>query len=273
MRIAYTGWTWLTHHKDNYRWEFEQFLKEVSYLGYDSVENFAFITDYFDSDADAVNALLKKYNLDLVNMYLHFKDTPEIDYEKAVNFAEFMKKTKTPFMNLQGNMYEGDGAGNHPTDEAKIKGYAELSNKIGKLCKPAGITPCFHPHWGTPVFTEAEIDIYEKYVDHDTVKLCIDTAHTALAGMDPVKIIEKYGDLIGYMHLKDLDPDVTIRPERPLVRFLPLGQGTIDFSGVVKALKKAGYDGVLCVELDNSPVCNFKSAMDSREYIRGVLHM
>ena len=36
MKIAYTGWTWLVNHEDNYRWEFEQFLKEVADLGYDS---------------------------------------------------------------------------------------------------------------------------------------------------------------------------------------------------------------------------------------------
>ena len=49
MKIAYTGWTWLINHEDNYKWEFEQFLKEVSDLGYEAVENFAFITKYFGS--------------------------------------------------------------------------------------------------------------------------------------------------------------------------------------------------------------------------------
>ncbi|MCL2879288.1 MAG: sugar phosphate isomerase/epimerase, partial [Treponema sp.] len=127
--------------------------------------------------------------------------------------------------------------------------------------------------WGTAVFTQDEIDLYDKYVDHDLVKLCIDTAHTALAGMDPVKTIERYGKRIGYMHLKDLDPDTSICPERPLKRFLPLGCGTIDFSGVYKELVKQHYDGVLCVELDDSAVCNYKSALISRQYIHNVLHL
>jgi len=272
MKLAYTGWTWLIHHKDNYQWEFEQFLREVSDLGYDSVENFAFITKYFDNDAEAVNKLLKKYKLDLVNMYLHLREGPEADYANAVNYAEFMKKTGTRYMNMQAVMYQDDPK-NHPTDEQAIRDYALLSNRIGKMCKENGIIPCYHPHWGTAVFTKNEIDIYEKYVDHDLVKLCIDTAHTALAGMDPVKTIEDYGDRIGYIHFKDLDPDTSICPERPLVRFLPLGWGTIDFSGVYKALQKIAYDGVICVELDNSPVCNYHSAMVSRQYLHNVLHL
>ena len=36
MQIAYTGWTWLVHHEDNYRFEFEQFLKAMRDLGYPS---------------------------------------------------------------------------------------------------------------------------------------------------------------------------------------------------------------------------------------------
>lgn len=272
MKIAYTGWTWLTHHKDNYQWEFEQFLKEVAELGYDSVENFAFITKYFDNDADAVNSLLKKYKLDLVNMYFHFSEDPAADYDAAVNYIPFMKKTGVKFMNMQVKMYQ-ENPGEQPFNEDKVLNAAKLSNRIGGLLKEHGIVPCFHPHWGTAIFTQKEIDLYDRNVDHDLVKLCIDTAHTALAGMDPVKTIEQYSNRIGYIHFKDLDPDVSICPERPLKRFLPLGYGTIDFNGVYKALKAIGYDGVICVELDNPPVCNYHAAMVSRQYIRSVLSL
>ena len=42
------------HHEDNYRFEFEQFLKAMRDLGYPYLENFAFIKRYFDGDADAI---------------------------------------------------------------------------------------------------------------------------------------------------------------------------------------------------------------------------
>jgi inosose dehydratase len=56
-----------------------------------------------------------------------------------------------------------------------------------------------------------------------------------------------------------------------MARFLPLGWGTVDFKGVLKSLRKHGYDGVLCVELDKQPVCNYHSAMVSRRYLHDAL--
>jgi inosose dehydratase len=128
-----------------------------------------------------------------------------------------------------------------------------------------------HPHANTNLFREEEIDYFLEKTDPKYVYLCIDTAHTVIAGMDPVKAFTKYVGRMGYVHLKDVDPDVNVDPEWPMARFLPLGMGTVDFKGVYNALKKGGYDGVLCVELDKQPVCNYKSAMVSRQYIHNVL--
>lgn len=270
MKIAYTGWTWLINHQDNHKWEFEQFLKEVSDLGYDSVENFAFITKYFDNDAAAVNALLAKYKLELINLYLHFTGDPEADYQSAVDYVEFMNKTGTKYLNMQGVMWN-DAPNDRPIDEKVIASYAELSNKIGKLCRDNGMVACFHPHFNTAVFHENEIDFFLENTDPELVSLCLDTAHTNIAGMDVVKAFDMYASRIAYVHFKDVDPDVTIHPEWPILRFLPLGNGTVDFKGVYKTLKNHGYDGVICVELDNQPVCNYKSAMVSRKYLHDVL--
>ncbi|MBS7175470.1 MAG: TIM barrel protein [Clostridiales bacterium] len=270
MKIAYTGWTWLINHEDNYKWEFEQFLKEVSDLGYQAEENCAFITKNYDNDADEVNGLLKKYNLELVNLYEHYTNDPEADYQSALEYVDFMKRTGATYLNLQGVMWE-DAPNNRPTDDARIREYAELSNKIGKLCRENGMYACFHPHANTPVFTEEQIDLLMEYTDPELVYLCLDTAHTTLAGMDPVKAFDKYASRLAYVHLKDVDPDETVHPEWPMKRFRPLGVGTVDFKGIYKSLQKNGYDGVLCVELDIQPVCNYKSAMVSRRYLHDVL--
>lgn len=272
MQVAYTGWTWLVNHEDNYKWEFEQFLKEASDLDYDAVENFAFITKYFDNNAEEVSGLLNKYGLELVCLYLHYSDDQETDYQNAVKYIDFMKKTGATYLNLQAVMWS-EPPNDRPTDKNAILEYAKLSNRIGKLCEENGMVACFHPHANTAVYRENEIELFLANTDPQLVKLCLDTAHTTLAGMDCVKAFEKYADRIAYVHLKDVDPDPTVSPEWPMNRFCPLGYGTVDFKGVYKVLKNAGYDGVLCVELDNPPVCNYKAAMDSRNYIHNVLHL
>lgn len=270
MKVAYTGWTWLINHEDNHKWEFEQFLKEVADLGYEAVENFAFITKYFDNDADAVNELLEKYDLELVNLYLHYSNDHEKDYENAVKYVDFMKRVGATYLNLQAVMWE-DEPNDRPIDKEAILGYAELSNKIGKLCKDNDLVACFHPHANTAIYREEEIDLFLENTDPELVGLCLDTAHTALAGMDCVEAYDKYASRIVYVHFKDLDPDESVHPEWPMKRFAPLGYGTIDFKGVYNVLKKNGYDGVICVELDRPPVCNYKAAMDSRIYLRNVI--
>lgn len=270
MKIAYTGWTWLINHKDNYRWEFEQFLKEVADLGYEAVENFAFITKYFDNNAEEVKALLDRYGLEMANLYEHYTDDSEADYQSAVEYVDFMKKIGATHLNLQGTMWQ-DKPYNRPIDKKKIETYAELSNRIGALCTENGIKACMHPHANTNLFSEEEIDYFCSLTDPKTVYLCLDTAHTVLAGMDPVKVFAKFADRIGYVHLKDVAPDEEQYRDCQMHRFLPLGMGTVDFKGVYNSLKNGGYDGVLCVELDRQPVCNYKSAMISRQYIHNVL--
>lgn len=272
MKIAYTGWTWLINHEDNHQWEFEQFLKEVADLGYEAVENFAFITKYFDNDAEKVKGLLDKYGLEMANLYEHYTDDAEADYESAVHYVDFMKKIGATYLNLQGVMWS-DAPNDRPTNQETIKAYANLSNRIGKLCKDNGCVACFHPHANTPVFTQEQIDLFLAMTDPELVTLCLDTAHTTLAGMDAPEAFRKYASRIGYVHLKDVDPDVNLDPAWPMNRFLPLGMGTVDFKGVYKALKDSGYDGVLCVEQDKQPICNYKSAMVSRRYLHDVLHL
>ena len=269
MRVAYTGWTWLINHQDNQKYEFEQFLKEVADIGYDSVENFAFITKYFNNDAGEVKGLLDKYGLHMANLYEHFTDDSEADYNSAVAYVDFMKKIGSGHLNLQGTMWREDPQ-DRPLDKARVKAYADLSNKIGKLCADNGIKACMHPHANTAIFSEEDIDFFAENTDPEYVYLCLDTAHTLLAGMDPAGAFRKYAPRIGYVHLKDVSP-VEAVPGQRMTRFTALGMGTIDFLGVYNELAAAGFDGVLCVELDRPHVCNYKSALVSRQYIHNVL--
>lgn len=270
MKTAYTGWTWLVNHKDNPKYEFEQFLKEMSDLRYDAVENFAFITDYFDNDAAQVKALLDKYHLEMANLYQHFSGDAEADYRKAEFYVDFMKKIGATYLNLQGVMWN-DAPLERPADEKTIREYAQLSNRIGKLCKDNGCVACFHPHAQTPVFSAEQIELFLKYTDAELVGLCMDTAHTTIAGMDAPEAFARYASRIVYVHLKDVAADHGEFAGRQMERFCPLGVGCVDFVGVVDALKAAGFDGVLCVELDRPLVCNYKSAMISRNYLHDVL--
>lgn len=72
MKAAYTGWTWLTaKDAETAKKQLEQSFKECKFLGYDYVENFAFIGDYFE-DPNELIEMEKRCGVELVNLYGHF---------------------------------------------------------------------------------------------------------------------------------------------------------------------------------------------------------
>ena len=278
MKVAYTGWTWLlagpnTPDEQKIRM-FEQSMKEISYLGYDCAENFAFISDFIKPEQ--VKEICARYNLPLVNVYGHFSTDVEMEVEKAKKQIDFLADVGGKWFNCQSGVPRDrpDDFDDTVLKPEGVLAMCEISNRLGKYAKEKGIQLCFHPHANTYVFSREQIDFFAEHTDPEYVYFCIDTAHSTLAGIDPVELCRTYGKRIGYMHLKDVDPEhVPVPPRGKMGAFRALGLGTVNFKGVVNALKENGYDGVLCVELDNPEICNFHSAMVSREYLRNVLKL
>lgn len=67
---------------------------------------------------------------------------------------------------------------------------------------------CLHPHADTHIQTQPEIERFLDGTDPEHVWLCLDTGHVAYAGGDPVSLIRGYGDRVGYVHIKQMDPAV-----------------------------------------------------------------
>lgn len=275
MKVAYTVWTWLmdpfnkfvkSENKELQAIQFEKACREISFLGYKGVENFNILVDTFGDDVDTLRCILKKYNLDLTAIYTYLKTDFEGEVKMAERCIKLLNDVGADILNLQAPKHAPEG-----TSREDVLETARKAMIIGKMAYDKGVKLCFHPHWGSTVEKEHEIELFAENTDPKYVHFCIDTAHTQLMDMDPIKIVEKYQDRISYMHLKDVDPDITITPERPMNRFRALGQGTVDFKGVYKKLKEIGYDGTICVELDYPIICNYQSAQTSRTYIHDVL--
>ena len=278
MKLGYTVWTWMNpmHLKCGemstplIRGDFEQSLKDLQDLRYQAVECFGFLADYYENDVEGFQALMKRYDLEFVNLYHYFSDDLDADIKNAERYCKFLKAIGADTMNIQAKMWK-DTPYNRPFDKSAVDGYIDGCHKIGKICKEYGVKLCLHPHANTAVFAEESLDYFVRNTDPGLVSLCLDTAHTTLAGMDAPKIFDKYADRIGYVHLKDLDPDESLNPEWPMKRFRALGLGCIDFKGVMNSLRKHNYDGVVCVELDYQRVNNYESAQRTRDYIHANL--
>jgi inosose dehydratase len=274
MKIAYTGWTWITSREpETAKRELAQSFKECKYLGYDTVENFAFIRDFYQDNPQELVELTRKYSVDLVNLYGHFS----FDTEKALEIAKaqvkFLADIGGRWYNCQNSGFGDGGPSERPTNPEMIDKMCSVANRLGEYANSLGVKVCFHPHYGTCVFSQSDIDYFAAHADLDKVFFCFDTAHTTLAGIDPVQLIRQYGPRIAYMHLKDVDPVALAKANGPekMGSFRALGLGTVNFKGVKEALEEQGYDGVLCVELDRPAICNYNSAEISRLYIKNAL--
>jgi len=274
MKIANTVWEWGLQSKQ----DFEQAVKEISDLGYDAVENFNPLVRFYEDSPEEFDELMRKYNMEFVNLYHYLQNDFEDDFAMAERCCKFLQKHGAKLLNMQAPWRPGGDDPKQPWLNTHAPTKDDLDDairkltRIGKLAKKYGITMCLHPHWGTMVEREDETAYVLERIDSDIMKLTLDTAHTTIGGMDPVTYFAEHVDRVGYVHLKDVILDAP-DPRNPMTGFRELGRGVVDFRGVVKVLKEGGFDGVLCVELDNPRVCNYKGAMISRRYIREELGM
>lgn len=273
MKAAYTGWTWIASREpEEAKKQLEQSFKECKFLGYDTVENFAFLRDFFAENPQELVDMTKRCGVELVNLYGHFTLDVEESLRIAMEQVDFLSAIGGKWYSCQHGGF-GEEPYERPTNPEMLDKICEISNRLGEYAKGKGVTVCFHPHFGTCVFSQSDIDYFAAHTKPEYVSFCLDTAHTTLAGINPAALIRQYGDRIAFMHLKDVDTYALSKAEgrEKMASFRALGHGTVDFPAVKAALEEAGFDGVLCVELDRPEVCNFHSAEVSRIYLRDVL--
>ncbi|WP_340556735.1 sugar phosphate isomerase/epimerase family protein [Streptomyces sp. GSL17-111] len=125
-----------------------------------------------------------------------------------------------------------------------------------------GLDTVVHPHADTHIATEEHVTRFLDATDSALVNLCLDTGHYAYCGGDSVRLIETYGERIGYLHLKQVDPAVlaaVVRdgtPFGPAVRQgvmcePPAGEPALE--PVLAAARKLDVDLFAIVEQDMYP--------------------
>ena len=98
--------------------------------------------------------------------------------------------------------------------------------------------------------------------DASTVSLCLDTGHIAYCGGDNVALIERFGDRIGYVHLKQADPAVLSQVQNEGLGFAEAvrrgvmcepPKGSPAMEPLLAALRRLGTDLFAIVEQDMYP--------------------
>ena len=117
--------------------------------------------------------------------------------------------------------------------------------------------------------------------DPGILGLCLDTAHCAYGGGDPLELVQRYDDRIWHVHFKGYDAEVAAQAcaedwdyfeavHRGV--FCELARSSIDFNGLVQELENVSYSGWVVVEQDVIPGmgCPLESATANREYLMSL---
>ncbi|ADD40370.1 TIM barrel protein [Stackebrandtia nassauensis] len=83
------------------------------------------------------------------------------------------------------------------------------ANRLGRiLLDEYGVRLCLHPHADTHIQTQPQIERFLDGTDPEAVSLCLDTGHVAYGGGDNLDLIRRFSERIGYVHIKQMDPEI-----------------------------------------------------------------
>jgi inosose dehydratase len=139
--------------------------------------------------------------------------------------------------------------------------YAKKVREFSDRLSQEGVVLAYHHHLMMLVEKAEEIVAFCEATG-DKVGLLLDTGHAYAAGADYREIIQKFGNRIVHIHLKDVRKKVleSVR-ERDLsfndaVReglFTVPGDGDLDFGEVAAFVRTSGYRGWVVVEAEQDP--------------------
>lgn len=274
---------------------YERVLNEMAEAGYAGTELGDW--EFMPTDPQALQKELTDRNLAMLGAFVPVKlSDPEALHsgrQKALETARLLAEVggETPVIVLAddngsdlvrthhaGRIYPGT----FQFSRAQWEVAAHTANHIAlSVSEETGLRTVFHPHCAGYVETPEEVGLFMEATHPRLLGLCLDTAHCAYGGGDPLDLIRHYGDRIWHVHFKGYHAGVAVQCREmeadyfEAVRrgvFCELGQSTIDFQVVLSALKEIDYEGWIVVEQDVLPGTGnpFESALKNREYLRSI---
>ncbi|MBB1253106.1 TIM barrel protein [Streptomyces sp. OF3] len=271
MRIgsAPDSWgVWFPDDPQQVPWQ--RFLDEVAHAGYEWIELGPY--GYLPTDPvrldDEVGRRGLKVSAGTVFTSLHRGPAVwDATWEHVSQVAELTRATGARHLVVIPSFWRDDKTAEiiEPA-ELTAEQWSHLTTGMERLGREVrdhyGLEIVVHPHADTHIDTEPNVERFLDGTDPDLVSLCLDTGHYAYCGGDSVRLIRTYGERLGYLHLKQVDPDILADVVKNGVPFGPaVARGVMcEPPGGVPALEpvlaeaqKLGVDLFAIVEQDMYP--------------------
>ncbi|MBV8486070.1 MAG: TIM barrel protein, partial [Verrucomicrobia bacterium] len=216
MKLATAPVNWNNADVTDYRpWiPYPALLDEMVAAGYNATE----WGMNMERDAAKLLADLQQRNLQIlggfVGLELRNREKRDKEIARALEIGGFFQSVGAPYLIAadSGDDRRRSEAGHVDPNGALTKdqwnSLATGLNDLARELAPMGIKVVFHNHVGTYVETEPETARLLEETDPALVSWCLDCGHLAYGGGDTLRALEKYGNRVGYVHIKDVDAQV-----------------------------------------------------------------
>jgi inosose dehydratase len=196
----------------------DRFLDEVAQAGYEWIEIGAY--GYLSTDPaklrDDLGSRRLKVSGGTTFARLQHPGTIDEVWEKVAPIASLTAAMGAEQMVVIPDLWRDDLTGNEKESRelsaeqwtALVDGHNELGRR---MLEEYGVHSQFHSHADSHIGYQPDVERFLESTDPQFVNLCLDTGHIAYYGGNSVELITKYPDRIGYLHLKQVDPNLAAR--------------------------------------------------------------
>ena len=242
-------------------------MPKIASLGYDGIELALWRKDAVD--ISALKKLLNETHLELPVI-----STGQIFTIEKAWFTHQNQHIRTHAVNLMKGLAELASEFGADLNISRVRGFKEdhQSEKeafkfltdclveLARYCEPLGVTLLLEQmnmFETNMLHSVEEVGDYIKSLSIPNLRIHADSFHMNIHDNDMCEVLEKYSNLIGYMHFADSNR-----------RFL--GSGHIDFPSIVKTLDSIGYNGWIGIEVLQYPDAD-TAAKNSILYLKQLI--
>jgi inosose dehydratase len=236
---------------------------DVRTAGFPALEGYL---NFFESPEKTrmVRELLKEYGLRMPSVYTGGN---LYDPEKAPETTEgILKLAAIAGENGVVGLTMNPDVVREGKSDAQLKTQAEWLNRLGERLRKLGVGLWIHNHDPEMQRDGREVKSNMDHTDPRFVGFCADIHWIWRGGGDPYAYLERYGDRLGNLHLRN---------SRNKIWSEDLGEGDLDHPRIARILKEKRFSGPLIVELaieagtpQTRPLV--ESQAISRQYLKAV---
>lgn len=235
-------------------------LKRIAAIGYTELE-------VLQPTLAVVAPLAASLGLSIVSVHL---DAPT---SRGEGYEAFLPQAKRH--GLRFVVFPFVPPAERPTDRAGFDALAARLARMARAATAAGLQLCYHNHafeFGRDRDGTTWLDVLMQGTADAGMQLELDVFWAAIAGADPVALLQRYTRRVALVHLKDKDPRAAtslLESAVPRTAFVEVGSGALDFPAILAAARTAGVAHYF-VEQDQTPGDPVESLKKSHAFLAAL---